>query len=67
MKIEHLEKINASYFKHFKYSIYFGSISLLVGVMSIVHAIIPWWFVETPYKLTKYQIKLAEEAFGLGK
>ena len=53
MDWNHLKKANTGYFKHFFYAMYFTSIALLVFITGTIHAIFPFIFPFTPYKLAK--------------
>lgn len=41
---EHLQENNMGYFRHLKFAMFFGCLSLLAGCCLIVHAIFPCWF-----------------------
>ena len=53
MDWNHLKKAKTSYFKHFFYAMYFNILALLVFITSTIHAIFPFLFAFTPYKLAK--------------
>ena len=51
--IEHLQKTKSSYFRHFKYAMYFNMIALLVFITGTIHAFLPMLFPYLPYELAK--------------
>jgi len=53
MDWNHLKKIKTGYFKHFYYAMYFNILALLVFITGTIHAIFPFLFAFTPYKLAK--------------
>ena len=61
---KHLEKINASWFKHFLYASYFNFLALLIFITGLIHSIFPWIFTFTPYKLAKKIVDGTEKQFG---
>ena len=62
--IKHLEKINASWLKHFLYASYFNFLALLIFITGLIHSIFPWIFTFTPYKLAKKIVDGTEKQFG---
>ena len=61
---KHLKKINSSWLKHFLYASYFNLLALLIFITGVIHSIIPWIFVFTPYKLAKKIVDGTEKQFG---
>lgn len=53
MDWKHLNKANTGYFKHFFYAMYYNLLALLVFITGTIHAIFPFLFAFTPYKLAK--------------
>jgi len=55
MKLDfnHLAKANTNYWKHFVYAMYYNGLALLVFITGVIHAIFPFLFPFTPYKLAK--------------
>lgn len=55
MKLDfnHLTKANTNYWKHFGYAMYYNLLALLVFITGMIHAIFPFLFPFTPYKLAK--------------
>tara|TARA_B100001287_G_C22665232_1_gene522483 strand:+ start:1347 stop:1553 length:207 start_codon:yes stop_codon:yes gene_type:complete len=49
----HLKKVKSNYFKHFFYAMYFNILALLVFITGTIHAIFPFIFPFTPYRLAK--------------
>jgi len=64
--MSHLKDINSSYFNHMRYALWFSLLQLIAFFMGVIHAIFPWWFAVTPYKLSKYIVDESEKQFGLG-
>ena len=61
---KHFKKINSSWLKHFLYATYFNLLALLIFITGVIHSIIPWIFVFTPYKLAKKIVDGTEKQFG---
>ncbi len=53
LEIDHLKKANANYFKHGAIAIPYSFLGLAVFIMGVVHAIFPFMFGFTPYRLAK--------------
>jgi len=53
LDFKHLKKANTNYFTHLWYAMYFNIIALLVFITGTIHAIFPFLFPYTPYKLAK--------------
>lgn len=53
LDINHLKKANTTYCKHFKYAMYYNFLAFLVFLTGIIHAVFPFMFPFTPYKLAK--------------
>lgn len=53
LDFNHLKKANTNYYKHFKYAMYYNFLALFVFITGIIHAIFPFLFPFTPYKLAK--------------
>ena len=49
-----------------RYALWFSLLQLIAFFMGVIHAIFPWWFAVTPYKLSKYIVDESEKQFGLG-
>lgn len=53
LDFKHLKKANTDYFTHLWYAMYFNILALLVFITGIIHAVFPFLFPYTPYKLAK--------------
>lgn len=53
IEMNHLQKAEASWFKHWYMALYYSGISILSGLLGIIHAFIPPLFGFLPYKLAK--------------
>ena len=53
VELDHLQKAEASWFRHWYMALYFASIAIVAGLIGIVHAFIPQLFGFLPYKLCK--------------
>jgi hypothetical protein len=55
MKLDfnHLKKAKTTYWKHLAYAMYYNWLALLVFITGMIHAIFPFLFPFTPYKLAK--------------
>ncbi len=49
----HLQKAHSGYFKHLFIAMRFNLLALALLVTGIIHALIPWLFPFTPYRLAK--------------
>ena len=50
----HLSQVEETYFEHFRFAMWAGLVMLLLGVVSIIHAIFPFFFSRLPDKIYKY-------------
>lgn len=50
---KHLHSVKAGYFKHFAFAMYFNALALLILLTGLIHAVFPFLFAFTPYKLAK--------------
>ncbi len=48
---DHLKKLNTSYWNHFRYALYFSLLSILAGVVGLIHTVLPFLFPFTPIKI----------------
>lgn len=53
IELNHLRRVGVGYFKHLYYAMYFNLLALLVFITGTIHAIFPFVFAFTPYKLAK--------------
>ena len=44
LELDHLQKAEASWFRHWYMALYFASIAIVAGLIGIVHAFIPQLF-----------------------
>ncbi len=58
----HLQKAHSGYFKHLFIAMWFNLLALALLVTGIIHALIPWLFPFTPYRLAK-KITRGTEAY----
>lgn len=65
--MSHLKQINSGYFKHLFYAMYFVFLALLVALTGFIHAIFPFIFEFTPYRIAKKITNKTEELFINGK
>jgi Na+/H+ antiporter NhaC len=61
--INHLKKANTTYWKHFKYAMYYNFLAFLVFLTGMIHAVFPFMFPFTPYKLAKRITNGTEQHF----
>jgi ABC-type Na+ efflux pump permease subunit len=61
--MSHLKEIKSSYLKHLVYSLYFCFLALLVVITGLIHAIFPFVFEFTPYKIAKKIVDGTEQNF----
>ena len=50
---KHLKKAQTNYFFHASMAIYYSFLGLLIFVMGLLHAVFPFLFGFTPYKIAK--------------
>lgn len=50
----HLSQVEETYFEHFRFAIWAGLVMILLGVVSIIHAIFPFLFSRLPDKIYRY-------------
>jgi len=63
--VRHLKEVGTGYWTHFKYAMWFNIIAFAVVVTGTIHAVFPFLFEKTPYKLAKYIVNEAERKFNL--
>lgn len=49
----HLEKAKTNYFFHLIAALYYSFLGLLICIMGLIHAVFPFVFEFTPYRLAK--------------
>ncbi len=59
----HLQKAHSGYFKHLFIAMWFNLLALAIVITGIIHALIPWLFPFTPYRLAKKIIRGTEAYF----
>ena len=50
---QHLYKVRSGYFRHLVYAMWFNGMALLIFLTGMVHALVPWLFPLTPYRLAQ--------------
>lgn len=51
---DHLKKVNSSYWRHLRYGLYFSFLSLLAGVVGVVHTFLPFLLPLAPVNILKH-------------
>jgi hypothetical protein len=51
---DHLSQVEETYLQHFKFAIWAGVVLLLLGLISILHAVFPFLFSRYPDRIYKY-------------
>jgi len=54
MNPKHLSQVEETYFEHFRFAMWAGLVMLLLGIVSIIHAIFPFLFSRMPDKIYRY-------------
>lgn len=57
----HLTQVEESYFEHFRFAFWAGSVLIILGIVSIIHAIFPFIFSRTPDKIYRYFLTRSKE------
>ena len=58
----HLKNTNQNYWEHFFFGVKWGAFLILTGLLSIIHAIIPWIFTfQTPKNILKIAKKVEKK------
>lgn len=61
INFKHLSQVEESYFDHFRFAAWAGLVFLVLGTVSLIHAVFPWVFARTPDRIYRYfQTKSAE-------
>jgi hypothetical protein len=54
INFKHLAQVEESYIAHCKFGLWAGIVLIVLGIVSIIHAIFPFLFVRKPDKIYKY-------------
>lgn len=54
INFSHLKQVEESYIQHFCFAMWAGLVLVLLGTVSIIHAIFPFVFSRTPDKIYRY-------------
>ena len=63
----HLKKANTDYFTHLIFAVGYSFLGLGIFVMGILHALFPFMFGFTPYKIAKIITTGTEKNFNRGE
>lgn len=63
----HLKKANTNYFAHMIVAMYYSFLGLSVFILGILHAVFPFLFGFTPYKIAKKITDGTEKNFIKGE
>lgn len=61
INFHHLTQVEESYYEHFKFALWAGSVFILLGITSIIHAFFPFLFSRTPDKIYKYFVAKSQQ------
>ena len=61
INFKHLQQVEETYFQHFKFAFWAGSVLIMLGVISLAHAIFPFVFARLPDKIYKYFVEGSKE------
>lgn len=61
INFHHLDQVEESYFEHLRFAIWAGGVFLLLGTVSIIHAIFPFVLSRTPDKIYRYFVKKSQD------
>ena len=60
--MNHLSKVNSSYWTHLRYGMYFSLLSIVAGLIGIVHTLLPFLFPLLPIQIIRHiQLEFARE------
>lgn len=51
---KHLKEVEETYFEHFKFASWAGATLILLGCVSLVHAVFPFLFARLPDRIYRY-------------
>lgn len=57
LNFKHLSQVEETYLQHFKFAVWAGVVLLLLGIVSIIHAIFPFFLSRVPDKIFRYFLK----------
>ena len=61
INFHHLDQVEETYFQHFKFAIWAAGVFLVLGIISLIHAVFPFVFIRTPDKIYRYFVKKSEQ------
>jgi hypothetical protein len=61
INFHHLDQVEETYFQHFKFALWAAGVFLVLGIVSLIHAVFPFVFSRTPDKIYRYFVKKSEQ------
>jgi len=54
INFKHLSQVEETYIEHFKFAVWAGCLFLVLGIVSLIHAIFPFILARTPDQIYSY-------------
>lgn len=54
INFKHLDQVEETYLEHFRFAFWAGCVLMVLGVISIIHAVFPFLFSRLPDKIYQY-------------
>jgi hypothetical protein len=61
INFHHLDQVEESYLEHFRFALWAGAVFIVLGITSIIHAVLPFLFSRTPDRIYRYFQKKSQE------
>jgi hypothetical protein len=61
LNFKHLKQVEESYSEHFKFAVWAGCVLVFLGLVSLIHAIFPFFLSRTPDKIYRYFVIKSNE------
>lgn len=61
INFSHLTDVEETYFQHLRFAAWAGCVLVIIGIVSIIHAVFPFMFSRTPDKLFNYFLEASQD------
>jgi hypothetical protein len=61
LNFRHLQQVEETYLQHLKFGIWAGLVLLTLGIISIIHSVLPFLLVRFPDTLYRYFVKHSQK------
>lgn len=61
INFDHLSQVEETYFQHLRFALWAGAVLIVLGVVSIIHAVFPFMFDRIPDKIFRYFLEKSNE------